>query len=295
MTGYVLIGLGIIALFAGVALLVKGMKEREAARLVPEPSAETASAPEQDKETPVQKAENANAPKEAPAKSAPEEHAKKEEAANPRERLGQMVDMAVADGVITQRERQMLTQEASKAGVADEEVEKWIRQAMEKQQEPPETEVIDQEKRKGNRFEEWVVSRFNRDYFALLEWAGDKYHKGRYAETTRHPDLHLSLKLNKGHYGFAVECKYRSSYAHGGVKWAEEEQIMHYQAFAKEKGIPVFVALGIGGQPDAPEEVFIIPLNQAKKPFFSKQSLNRHKRNAPAKSFYYQPENQLLR
>jgi len=39
------------------------------------------------------------------------------------------------------------------------------------------------------------------------------------------------------------------------------EQIAHYQEYATEKGMDVFIILGVGGEPSIPEELYLIPLD----------------------------------
>ena len=286
-----LILLGITGIIGGLALVLRGWAEYKASMRKQESASPTVNGTSENtqvSEASQLKTDSAN------TSAATGSSAKEHTPANSLESLKQLVDMAAADGIITPRERKKLSLKASDAGVSDDEVEKWIRIAMECQKEPPETELVDQQKLKGNQFEEWVVSKFYPDYFALLEWAGDKYHKGRYAETTRHPDLYLALKLKKGDFYFAVECKYRNTIPNEGLKWANEEQIKHYQRFAEDKDIPVFVVMGIGGQPKHPEEVYVIPLQEAKTPFFSRETLKQHKRQYPEKHFYYNPQKRFL-
>jgi hypothetical protein len=60
---------------------------------------------------------------------------------------------------------------------------------------------------------------------------------------------------------FAVECKFRSSTDHNGfVKLSKEKQISRYRSFKKERSIGVYIVLGLGGEPTAPDELFVIPL-----------------------------------
>ncbi len=47
--------------------------------------------------------------------------------------------------------------------------------------------------------------KFNKDFFAIIQWTGDKYIEGRYAETTLDPDLQLELKLENKRYPVAVK------------------------------------------------------------------------------------------
>lgn len=122
-----------------------------------------------------------------------------------------------------------------------------------------------------------------------MEWTGDKYVQGMYAKSNMNPDLTLRLKLKDIEKDFAVECKYRSTYYKNGVEWSSAQQLQNYKTFATDKGIPVFVAIGIGGVATAPEELFIIPLTEISDTFLTKSFLSKYKKEEikDSKLFYY--------
>ena len=116
-------------------------------------------------------------------------------------------------------------------------------------------------KEKGNAFEKYIVQKFDQNYFQLLEWQGDKIVNGIYPKSTMHPDLLVRLK-GKEEATFAVECKWRQNYFKGGIEFASDEQVKRYKTFMLEKKIPVFIVVGLGGKAEAPEKVFVIPLEK---------------------------------
>ena len=141
-----------------------------------------------------------------------------------------------------------------------------------------ENEVASTEKQKGDDFEKYIVQKFSKSYFSIVEWTGDKYVKGMYAKSNTNPDLTLRFKMKDAEKDFAVECKYRSDYYKNGVEWCTEQQLANYKTFATSKGIAVFVAIGMGGVPNAPEELFIIPLTELMSNFVDKSFLNKYKK-----------------
>lgn len=134
------------------------------------------------------------------------------------------------------------------------------------------------DKQKGDDFEKYIVQKFSKSYFSIVEWTGDKYVEGMYARSNTNPDLTLRFKMKDIEKDFAVECKYRTSYYKNGVEWCSEQQLKNYINFATEKEIAVFVAIGMGGQPTAPEELFIIPLTELMSNFVDKSFLNKYKK-----------------
>lgn len=152
------------------------------------------------------------------------------------------------------------------------------------------------EKQKGDDFEKYVVQKFSKSYFSVLEWASDKYVNGTYPKSNTHPDLTLKFKFKDTDIDFAVECKYRSDYYKNGVEWCTERQMSNYQAFAKEKGIKVFVVIGIGGVATAPEELYIIPLTEINAIFLDKAFLGKYRKdNFKDKNLFYDYENEVLK
>ena len=141
-----------------------------------------------------------------------------------------------------------------------------------------ENEVASTEKQKGDDFEKYIVQKFSKSYFSIVEWTGDKYIEGMYARSNTNPDLRLNFKMKGIDLDFAVECKYRSNYYKEGIEWCSEQQLQNYKNFAINKEIAVFVAIGTGGQPTAPEELFIIPLTELTTNFVHKSFLNKYKK-----------------
>lgn len=149
---------------------------------------------------------------------------------------------------------------------------------------PPEQS---EDKQKGDDFEKFVVQKFSKKYFTLLDWAGDKYVNGTYAQSSTHPDLTIKFELKDVAIEFAVECKYRSDYYKNGVEWCTERQLQNYKAYAAQKGKTVFVVIGIGGIATEPAELYVVPLSEMNDIFISKSALQAYKKtNFKEKGFY---------
>ena len=157
-------------------------------------------------------------------------------------------------------------------------------------------EMKREKKHKGNEFEKFIVQKFNKKYFKILEWAGDKYVNGIYAETSTQPDLRIKFTLHEIEKEFAVECKYRSYYFKDGIDWAKDNQRNNYQNYSEAKGIITFIAIGVGGTADNPEELFIVPLQDLKSDFISKSDLQTYKKSDfKANKFFFEPNTSILK
>lgn len=156
---------------------------------------------------------------------------------------------------------------------------------------------LTENERKGKQFEEWVVSqflKFPKSKYTLREWRADRFIDGIYAESTRYPDLELTLNLNDGTHLFAVECKYRSSIS-DSFEWTSQEKIDIYNKYAQDRHIPTFIIFGIGGTPSSPEEVYVVPLSALRYPIVKAEYLRQQPLHDLSRPFYYNANTNRLK
>lgn len=166
----------------------------------------------------------------------------------------------------------------------------------ENNQEPEKPARVETEadaKEKGNAFEKYIVQKFDQNYFQLLEWQGDKIVNGIYPKSTMHPDLLVRLK-GKEEATFAVECKWRQNYFKGGIEFASDEQVKRYKTFMLEKKIPVFIVVGLGGNAETPEKVFVIPLERLSKGQIPASDFPEYLQRDLQNGFFYNREKMKL-
>lgn len=115
---------------------------------------------------------------------------------------------------------------------------------------------------KGREFEDYVLELFNirqNGNFILKEWRGDKTLGEVCPENNRYPDFVFACEDGS----FAVECKWRERIGKNIEKdLFPTNKLAIYQQFADERRMPVFIMLGIGGEPCQPEDIYLIPLNE---------------------------------
>jgi hypothetical protein len=113
---------------------------------------------------------------------------------------------------------------------------------------------------KGRLFEEYIIRLFNVNSFQIIEWQkSEKIPDGTFSFAHSYPDLEL-LFLGTRRYRFAVKCKWRKEFREGRINWAKSSQIKSYEDFQNQNRIPVFIAIGIGGEPSDPEKLFVTPI-----------------------------------
>lgn len=139
-------------------------------------------------------------------------------------------------------------------------------------------------KQKGNLFERFVVAKLlPSDGFTIKSWRSDKAIRvpdadgGQtliFAEDARDPDLEVSfIKSSTSRpFTFFIECKYRSSWRGGKIDFSS--CVPRYAEFAACKHRKVFLALGVGGEPSSPAELYMIPVNKYTSPIVTKDKVN---------------------
>jgi hypothetical protein len=208
--------------------------------------------------------------------------------------LAQAISLVKADGVLTLKEEKLIREIAEKEGKdGDFEIAK-IHQELQDSDEDSETELIDVNVKAGLDFEKFIIQKFDKNYFQIRNWAGDKYVEGRYADTTTQPDIQLSLKLRGKAYPFAVECKWRSEPKGDFIRFANDGQLERYKAFAKRENYPVFIALGVGGKAASPDELYILPIEELTKPFLHKDRIGKYRKKLDT-DFFFDQEKGILR
>lgn len=209
-------------------------------------------------------------------------------------KLTSAVDAAIADGVLTKNEKASIRKVATDELLNPDQAIHDAELKMAGLNIKPETEVIDQNKKSGNDFEKFIVQKFDKKYFHIKNWAGDKYVEGRFAETTPQPDLLMEFHLKGKRFPFAVECKWRKNERNESFEFATSEQLDRYRKYETEHKIPVFVAIGMGGEGSDPNQLFIIPLKRLKYNKISIDYLKQFEKQID-KKFYFDEEYGLLR
>lgn len=147
---------------------------------------------------------------------------------------------------------------------------------------------------KGLEFEKYIVSRFNKEFFTHLDWSGDKNANGQVAQSAGNPDMLLEINVRDGSAQFAVECKWRAHYYYDQIEIAKESSIRNYKLYAKSKGVPVFIVLGVGGKPSKPNEVFSVPLSDITDVDLHRDWLKEYKHDLKREGFFYNLKAQTL-
>ena len=129
---------------------------------------------------------------------------------------------------------------------------------------------------KGREFEDFVLSELlgigtKGNTMKLLEWRGDKSIAGVFPESNRYPDFVISLERRKK---VALECKWRKQLP-ASLKQDvfSSDRIELFKSYSDENNIPVWFIIGVGGEPSAPELLYLVPLSAVDYISSKKQSI----------------------
>jgi hypothetical protein len=145
---------------------------------------------------------------------------------------------------------------------------------------------------KGHVFEKFIISRFRTEYFTLLNYTGDKKSEDLFPLSNCNPDLDYDLNVAHHSCPFSIECVWRKRFRDGLIQWATEGQIHSYYSYQQANSRPIFIMLGVGGTPDDPENLYIIPLKEIamNQRFLSEEFLQPFKKRDPRQMFFLNPD-----
>ena len=139
---------------------------------------------------------------------------------------------------------------------------------------------------KGYLFERYIEQKFPKTEWAVVTYTRDSHKRlQRFVESDGNPDF-VFRKISSN-YVIAVECKYRSKYWDNtklgkGIGW-ETRLSERYGEYSRRQNVPVYLAIGIGGNPKSPAVVSFIPLEivQNKYPTFIPKEIIEKYKNLP--------------
>lgn len=124
---------------------------------------------------------------------------------------------------------------------------------------------------KGLLFERVIQGKFPNVEWIMVNATKDLHKKfRRFVESDANPDF-VFRKRGSGKT-IAVECKYRSEYIVGtkgdmGIWW-NKDQGQRYLQYEINNNTPVYIAVGIGGNPKSPKTISYIPIEIIQKQYY---------------------------
>jgi hypothetical protein len=116
--------------------------------------------------------------------------------------------------------------------------------------------------KKGQKFEEYVRNTiFTSDRYKLIKKTHDyKQNSADFVQETLEPDYKFECIETKRQ--FYVEAKFRSWFYQGKIEFCKDGQFKRLTDINKKE--PVFVIIGIDGDPDDPHYICLVPMSDIK-------------------------------
>lgn len=155
-------------------------------------------------------------------------------------------------------------------------------------------ESFDEKQKKGTEFERFVVQRFDRTYFTLVEWRSDKNVDGIFPIMSKFPDLEFYFETQTESCHLAIECKWRE-YLHEDCISFNESHLEYYKHYQAITGYPTYIVFGLGNVPSFPKHVYIFRLSDIKGDKLHDFEIEKYRRHRPHDSFFFNCEKGQLR
>ena len=134
----------------------------------------------------------------------------------------------------------------------------------------------------GRTFKEWVAQ-----HLSTMHELKDMSEESEHARLNPNRS-ELELKVGDRVYPFVIECEWRSS-SMGAYSALSGERHQRPLTGLPGRPSPWFMILGIGGIPDEPESLFIIPADQLPTGRISMDYLERFRQPMTGAQFHFDP------
>jgi len=110
------------------------------------------------------------------------------------------------------------------------------------------------------------------------------------------PDFVLTRQVDGEQYTFAVECVYYKTMPPKILLWGSKEKVRGTSQYQATHPDPLFFVIGIGGSPEDPEEIYILPYSEQQGGQILVLSLSKYKvaQFAPSMHLVYDPVSRTL-
>ncbi|MBL7697769.1 MAG: hypothetical protein JNK79_06405 [Chitinophagaceae bacterium] len=161
--------------------------------------------------------------------------------------------------------------------------------ATENKQIPADTDHVDLV------FEAHIADKFDREEYRLVHWRRDRKSKKNVPHETFQPALSFQLADNSS-IQFSIECQYAPGFTNTNAIEIFPDQVEKYYAYQQQNNRVVFVILGVGGSPEKPERIYVVPLNDIprKQEYLPASYLSRYRKLDLKSNFFLLPERMLL-
>jgi len=154
-----------------------------------------------------------------------------------------------------------------------------------------EADTVIEEFKTQSVFEAFVITLFDPLFFQHRRPKAERIYAGKVSEGESGPDLEFDFKRKETHAQFAIKCLYLKSFGRRELKLSSPRQEQALRDFEEDTEMDLYYVIGIGGTPDDPNELFLVPLDVFRGGFINRERLNPYRKSG---MFFYNRTAQRL-
>jgi hypothetical protein len=122
-------------------------------------------------------------------------------------------------------------------------------------------------------FEAFVITLFDPLYFRHKRPKAERVLAGKRSEGETLPDLEFEFNYKEMHARLAIKCLYYKNGGTNELQLFSSERQEAFRHFEEGSGMPLYYVVGVGGTPDDPKELYLIPAKAVEKEFLTRAEL----------------------
>jgi hypothetical protein len=127
--------------------------------------------------------------------------------------------------------------------------------------------------RAQSQFQTFVLTLFDPLYFRYRRVKKEHVMAGNVSSAGMAPDLQFQFRHKEESARFSVHCVYHEHGSQQQVQLFTREELTKLKYFSADLDGELYYILGIGGRPDDPRELFVIPASQIDREFITREEL----------------------
>lgn len=140
-------------------------------------------------------------------------------------------------------------------------------------------------------FEAFVITLFDPLYFRHRRPKPEKVLAGSRSEGESVPDLEFDFNKDETRVSFAVKCVYYKRAMVNELQLFSAERQQAFRRFEEERNIDLYYIIGMGGRPDDPRELYLVPAKAIRSEYITKAALKPYGKSG---MFFYNKAAQKL-
>jgi len=125
-------------------------------------------------------------------------------------------------------------------------------------------------------FEAFVVTLFDPLYFRYSRPKAARAFAGQGSEHEAVPDLEFEFSQKETQARFAIKCLYYKNGGRRELQLFSASRQRAFREFEEDREMDLYYILGIGGYPDDPKELYLVPSKAITSEFVRKEDLRRY-------------------